>query len=189
MGDAPAGLARRLRRGSRACSPMGRSIASGGDPKVSKGERREASIQWIQPPKAVSDPEFRQTTSGTHGSAGRADCLPRGKPFGAPAGAYLCPRRGLARRLRRGKRACSPMGRSIASSGDRRFPKGERKALWCARRRIPPAPAGSDAPTPARIGTGRPKGRSHFSFGGERKVCKRKPAARRLREKGFYCPF
>ena len=32
-------------------------------------------------------------------------------------------------------------------------------------------------------------GRSHFSFGGERKVCKRKPAARRLREKGFYCPF
>ena len=32
-------------------------------------------------------------------------------------------------------------------------------------------------------------GRSHFSFDGERKVCKRKPAARRLREKGFYCPF
>ena len=57
-------------------------------PKVSKGERREAGIQWIQPPKAVSDPEFRQTTSGAHGSANRADCLPRGKPFGAPAGAY-----------------------------------------------------------------------------------------------------
>ena len=49
--------------------------------------------------------------------------------------------------------------------------------------------AGIDAPTPARIGTGRPKGRSHFSFGGERKVCKRKPAARRLREKALYCPF
>ena len=47
------------------------------------------------------------------------------------------PWRGLTRRLRRGERACSPMGRS------------------------------------------------HFSFGGERKVCKRKPAARRLREKGF----
>ena len=44
------------------------------------GERREAGIQWIQPPKAVIDPEFRQTTSGAHGSAGRADCLPRGKP-------------------------------------------------------------------------------------------------------------
>ena len=60
-------------------------------PKVSKGERREAGIQWIQPPKAVSDPEFRQTTSGAHGSANRADCLPRGKPFGAPAGADLLP--------------------------------------------------------------------------------------------------
>ena len=64
-----------------------------------------------------------------------------GKPFGAPAGAYPCPRRGLTRRLRREGRACSPMG--------------------C----------------------------SHFSFGGERKVCKRKPAARRLREKALYCPF
>ena len=48
---------------------------------------------------------------------------------------------------------------------------------------------GPDAPTPARIGTCRPMGRSHFSFGGERKVCKRKPAARRLREKALYCPF
>ena len=56
-------------------------------PKVSKGERREAGIQWIQPPKAVNDPEFRQTTSGAHGSANRADCLPRGKPFAAPADA------------------------------------------------------------------------------------------------------
>ena len=60
-------------------------------PKVSKGERREAGIQWIQPPKAVSDRSFRQTTSGAHGSANRADCLPRGKPFGAPAGAGLLP--------------------------------------------------------------------------------------------------
>ena len=63
-------------------------------PKVSKGERREAGIQWIQPPKAVSDRSFRQTTSGAHGSANRADCLPRGKPFGAPAGAKLFPCRG-----------------------------------------------------------------------------------------------
>jgi len=63
-------------------------------PKVSKRERREAGIQWIQPPKAVSDRSFRQTTSGAHGSANRADCLPRGKPFGAPAGAGLFPCRG-----------------------------------------------------------------------------------------------
>ena len=56
-----------------------------------------------------------------------------GKPFDAPAGAYPC--WGLTRRLRRGSRAYSPMGRS------------------------------------------------HFSFGGERKVCKRKPAARRLQRR------
>ena len=39
--------------------------------------------------------EFRQTTSGAHGSANRADCLPRGKPFGAPAGAAPLPRAGM----------------------------------------------------------------------------------------------
>ncbi len=41
-GAAPAGLARRLRRGRRACSPMGRSIASGGDPKGVQGGERKA---------------------------------------------------------------------------------------------------------------------------------------------------
>ena len=117
---------------------MGRSIASRGEPKVSKGERREAGIQWIQPPKAVSDPEFRQTTSGAHGSANRADCLPRGKPFGAPAGAVLLPG-GLTRRLRRGRWGCRPEGGSTFFRSERKY--------------------------------------------------QRKHAARRLREKGFYCPF
>ena len=83
------------RRGQNAPTPAWekglRSIAAGGDPKGCRGERREARAQWAQPPKAVSAPEFRQTTSGTHGSANRADCLPRGKPFGAPAGANPCP--------------------------------------------------------------------------------------------------
>ena len=79
------------------CFPIGFLAEYG--PKVSKGERREAGIQWIQPPKAVSAPEFRQTTSGAHGSAGRADCLPRGKPPSAPAGAYPTP---LIRRLPEG---------------------------------------------------------------------------------------
>ena len=60
-------------------------------PKVSKGERREAGIQWIQPPKAVSDRSFRQITSGAHGSAGRADCLPRGKPPVRPQAQTLAP--------------------------------------------------------------------------------------------------
>ena len=87
------------------------------------------------------------------------------------------------------------MVRLIASSGDPKGVQGgERKATLLVALGNNLAVKNSplrkiDAPTPARIGTGRPKGRSHFSFGGERKVCKRKPAARRLREKGFYCPF
>ena len=85
------GLTRRLRRGSMAAVILWGSFAHLRGPKVSKGERREAGIRWIQPPKAVSDSEFRQTTSGAHGSANRADCLPRGKPFGAPSGAGLLP--------------------------------------------------------------------------------------------------
>ena len=226
---------------------MGRSLAFGGDPKGCRGERREARAQWAQPPKAVSDPEFRQTTSGTHGSAGRADCLPRGKPPACINGQQLCRKQfpltgidaptparekgfqpswgthllrrrseegaggraespllaatgnnfaessppwwGMTRRLWRVGMACSPMGRSIASRGEPKGTGGERKA--------PSAPAGAN-PCPPRGMTRRlrregracsPMERSHFSFGGERKVCKRKAAARRLREKALYCPF
>ena len=140
---------------------ISRGFSANYGPKGPGGERREARAQWAQPPKAVSDPEFRQTTSGAHGSAIRADwlpvvffteCGPKGVQGGERKAPLLAPQRetsaeevplwwGLTRRLRRGGRACSPMGRS------------------------------------------------HFSFGGERKVCKRKPAARRLREKALYCPF
>ena len=42
---------------------------------------------------------------------------------------------------------------------------------------------GPDAPTSARSRACVPMGRSHFSFDGERKVCKRKPAARRLQRR------
>ena len=48
---------------------------------------------------------------------------------------------------------------------------GRAESPQCARRRNPLPPAGSDAPTPARIGTGRPKGRS-IASGGEPKVSK-----------------
>ena len=94
---------------------MGRSIASVGDPKGCRGERREAGIQWIQPPQAVSAPEFRQTTSGAHGSANRADCLPRGKPpciasMGNNFAVSNSPWRGLTRRLRRGLGLAVPRG-------------------------------------------------------------------------------
>ena len=67
-----------------------------------------------------------------------------------------------------------------------RFPWLSRQ-LWCVRRRIPIAPIGLDAPTPARVVGLPPRGGSTF-FRSERKY-QRKPAARRLREKGFYCPF
>ena len=114
--------------------------------------------------------------------------------------------------------------------GARRFPKGERKELWCARWRKPFFRPGltrrlrrgrwgcrlmgfhqlrclkvskGRAESPLvrplahtlfppegmtrRLRRGSracsPMGRSHFSFGGERKVCKRKPAARRLQRR------
>ena len=60
---------------------------------------------------------------------------PEGSPLVRPQAQDFFPAGGLTRRLRRGSRACSPMGRS------------------------------------------------HFSFVGERKVCKRKPAARRLQRR------
>ena len=76
----------------------------------------------------------------------------------------------------------------LGSFGIRRFPKGERKAIWCARRRNPPF---SNEGMTRRLRRGRwgcrPAGGSTF-FRSERKY-QRKPAARRLREKGFYCPF
>ena len=59
----------------------------------------------------------------------------------------------------------------------------------CAHRRIPLPRQGLTRRLRREERACSPMGRSHFSFGGERKVCKRKPAARRLREKGFYCPF
>ena len=98
------------------------------------------------------------------------------------------PWRGLTRRYRREGRACSPMGRSIVRVAIRRG-LGRAESPQCARRRNPQPPVGLDAPTPARIGTGRPKGRSHFSFAAERKVCKRKPAARHYGKKASTAHF
>ena len=126
-----------------------------------------------------NDSEFRQPTSGAHASAGRADRLPRGKHLAFGGVRPLCHE----------CKGCSFHGFFVGFDA-RRFPKGERKALWCARRRSPIFPyEGLTRRRRRGSGTCRPMGLSHFSFDGERKVCKRKPAARRLREKGFYCPF
>ena len=133
--------------------------------EVSKGERREAGIQWAQLPKAVSDRSFRQTTSGAHGSANRADCLPRGKPFGAPAVAGLLPVGTDA------PTAARVVG-LVALWENSASLRGPQAQAFCCRGLTRRLRRGSRACSPM--------GRSHFSFDGERKVCKRKPAARRL---------
>ena len=66
----------------------------------------------------------RQIAIGAHGSAARADCLPRGKPTVSDGKSQLCrrgaPARGLTRRLRRERWGCRPQG-------DRTFFRSERK--------------------------------------------------------------
>ena len=75
-----------------------------------------------------------------------------------------------------------PMGFSPTSMPEG-FQRASGKPFGAPVGAVPLSRVGIDAPTPARIGTGRPKWRSHFSFDGERKVCKRKPAARRLQRR------
>ena len=93
------------------------------------------------------------------------------------------PAGGLTRRLRRGSKACRPMGRSFSSGG----PKGAVNGKPTARLRAHNHAEGLTR----RLRRGRwgcrPEGGSTF-FRSERKY-QRKHAARRLREKGFYCPF
>ena len=89
--------------------------------------------------------------------------------LGVPADTFFCRGRLLLRLRSEGAQGAS--GKPPASSGE--------KQLCCMKN----PSVGSNAPTTARIGTCHPTGRSHFSFGGERKVCKRKPAARRLQRR------
>ena len=121
------------------------------------------------------------SASGTLGTPNKGRSMERGEgqtPF--PRGAYLPRKNDASRRPFAG--GLPPYG-ILASFGARRFPKGERKALWCARRRIPLAPGGWTRRLRRGSRACSPMGRSHFSFGGERKVCKRKPAARRLQRR------
>ena len=143
-------------------------------------EGRKTGTQWVQPPKAVSALQFRQTTSGAHISAGRADGLLRGKslqaagigicrsigfqpasvsegfqkasgkPFGAPAGAYLLPRVGMTRRLRRGWWGCRPMGFMPASVPEG-FQRANGKPFGVPAGAYLLPRVGMDAPTTARV--------------------------------------
>ena len=112
-----------------------------------------------------------------------------GKPFGAPAGAAPLPRMEID-----APTAARVVGLAVLRvSRQLRCPKVSK-----GRAESPLVRPQAHTPCP-RMGVTRrlrresracrPMGRSHFSFGGERKVCKRKPAARRLREKALYCPF
>ena len=92
--------------------------------------------------------------------------------------------KGVTRRLRRGSRACGPMG--SVSEG---FQRASGKPFGAPQAHIPCPGWGLTRRLRRRSRACGPMGRSHFSFDGERKVCKRKPAARRLREKALYCPF
>ena len=126
-----------------------------------------------------SNLKIKKTTSGAHGSAGRADCLPRRKPPACIGVRQLC----------RKKIRCWGLGTPTTA--------GESRQLQCpkvpkARTESPLVRPQAHTPCPGwgmtrrlRRGSGtcRPMGRSHFSFDGERKVCKRKPAARRLQRR------
>ena len=151
-----------------------------------EGSQRTSGKPPVRPQAHTPTPLARRLPEG--GAGGRAES-PLLASIRDNSAVSNSPWRGLTRRLRRGRRACSPMGRSIVRVANRRGLGASGKP--------PSAPAGAN-PRPRRGMTRRlrrggracsPMGRSHFSFGGERKVCKRKPAARRLREKGFYCPF
>ena len=127
---------------------------------------REQGLQpYGAHPTSEGEPKkFRQTTSGARGSAGRTDWMPdvptryrlglavmgfspasvpegfqraSGKPFGAPVGAYPCPRRGLTRRLRRGRWVCRPEEGSTFFRRERKYQRKQaarrlrEKALYC----------------------------------------------------------
>ncbi len=134
---------------------MGRSIASSGDPKGCR-------VASGKPPAGINKRQLCRRNSPLMGLDAPTPAREKGLQ---PYGALYC--FGWRSEGGAGWRAESPP----ACSAERNLCRGSSPL------------AGPDAPTPARIGTCRPMGRSHFSFGGERKVCKRKPAARRLQRR------
>ena len=128
---------------------------------------------------ADSNLKFRQTTSGAHGSAGRADCLPRRKPPACIGVRQLC----------RKKIRCWGLGTPTTAGESRQLqcpkvPKVRTESPLMSPREHTPFPGWRMTRRLRRgSGTCRPMGRSPFSFDGERKGCKRKPAARRLQRR------
>ena len=138
----------------------------------------------------------------------RGDVLiicPGGKPFGVFEGTYPCPLDTPT--SRRG--AGGDVGKRVPSGHNRRRRLAPRSSgkQQAGRTAVRTAPIVCPEESPLLASTGdnfaarnspwrgltrrlrregracSPMGRSHFSFGGERKVCKRKPAARRLQRR------
>ena len=176
--------------------------------------RKEDATLWNARTEGGNDSEFRQT-SGAHGSAGRTDRLPRGQPLAFGGTRPFCHEcKGCsfhgffagfdARRFPKGnegKRVSSGYNRrrrlATRSSGKQ---QAERTAVRTAPivcpEESPLVRPWAQSPCPGwgltrRLRRGwwgcRPEGGSTF-FRSERKY-QRKHAARRPREKGFYCPF
>ena len=119
------GLTRRLRRGSRACSPMGLT-------QLQRANRRRSGKQQAERAAVRA-----ALTEGLTRRLGTDCVLPSlvfspasvpegfqrasGKPFGAPVGAYPFPRRGLTRRLRRGRWVCRPEEGSTFFRRERKY--------------------------------------------------------------------
>ena len=112
-------------------------------PKASKG-RAESPLVHSQAHTPAPGGDDAPTTARVVGlqlyvfpPASVSEGLQRasGKPFGAPAGALPLPRVGNDAPTTARVVGLPPYG-FLVSFGARRFPNGERKALWCARRRI-----------------------------------------------------
>ena len=173
----------------------------------------ELATLWNARTEGGNDSEFRQT-SGAHGSAGRTDCLPRGKPLafgGVRPFCHEC-------------KGCSFHG-FLASFSARRFPKGnEGKRVssgYNRRRRLATRSSGKQQAERTAVRTApivcpeesplvrpqaqtfcrwgltrrlrrgrwgcRPDGGSYF-LSALKKVPK-KASGTALRKKGSYCPF
>ena len=124
-----------------------------------------------------SNLKFRQTTSGAHGSAGRADCLPRRKPLfifqkirpeGVQGASGKPPAYVGVRQLCRKKIRCWGLGTPTTAGESRQLrcpkvSKGRAESPLVRPQAHTPCPGwGPDAPTPARMVGLPPRGGQYF---------------------------
>ena len=129
------GLTRRLRRGSKACRPMGRSIASSGDRRFPKGnEGKRVSSGYNRRRRLATRSSGKQQAERTAVRTAPIVC-PEESPLVRPQAQSPCPGWSLTRRLRRGRWGCRPEGGSTFFRSERKY---QRK--HAARQLLRPAP-------------------------------------------------